>query len=236
MLPSSALLFVGNWRTGPAPQIQLPGLAGDTNAVNVVSPMPVVAPSPGPSDGFQITGRIVRVITFQSSFTEIGITGWMLRMFCVPLSGPKLRLVLFWNGTLIEIADRILRELRELRCAHLGGRGWACRHQRRAPRSSGHPARSGPNRHCSLHALREGIESNAVEESASTAAPARSAAHAPAWPCRRRSSRPARRSASRALRWDCRSNYRRSCQLFIAQTSPAGPTAMSVCICRPPPT
>ena len=24
-------------------------------------------------------------------------------MFCVPLSGPKLKLVLFWNGTLIRL-------------------------------------------------------------------------------------------------------------------------------------
>ncbi len=46
---------------------------------------------------------IVRVMMFQSSFTEIGITGWMLRMFCVPFSGPKLRLVLFWNGRLIRL-------------------------------------------------------------------------------------------------------------------------------------
>ena len=40
---------------------------------------------------------------FQSLLTEIGITGWMLRMFCVPFSGPKLRLVLFWNGRLIRL-------------------------------------------------------------------------------------------------------------------------------------
>ena len=66
--------------------------------MNTVSPMPVVELSPGPSDGFEITGTIVRVMIFQSLLTEIGITGWMLRMFCVPLSGPKLRFVLFWNG------------------------------------------------------------------------------------------------------------------------------------------
>jgi hypothetical protein len=81
----------------------LPGFAGDRNAVNVVSPMPVVDGSFGPSDGFQITGRMVRVMTFQSLLTSIGITGWMLRMFCVPFSGPKLRLVLFWNGRLIRL-------------------------------------------------------------------------------------------------------------------------------------
>jgi len=32
---------------------------------------------------------------FQSLFTSIGITGWMFRMFCVPDSGPVLKLVLF---------------------------------------------------------------------------------------------------------------------------------------------
>ncbi len=55
-----------------------------------------------PSAGIQITGTIVRVMTFQSGLTEIGMTGWMFSMFCVPFSGPKLRLVLFWNGTLIR--------------------------------------------------------------------------------------------------------------------------------------
>jgi hypothetical protein len=40
---------------------------------------------------------------FQFLFTSIGITGWMFRMFCVPDSGPVLKLVLFWNGTLIRL-------------------------------------------------------------------------------------------------------------------------------------
>ena len=50
--------------------------------------------------GSQTSGRMVRVITFQSSLIWIGITGWMLRMSCVPLFGPALKLVLFWNGML----------------------------------------------------------------------------------------------------------------------------------------
>ncbi len=65
--------------------------------------MPLVLSMPGPSEGIEITGTMVRVMMFQSSLTEIGITGWMLRMFCVPLSGPKLKLVLFWNGRLIRL-------------------------------------------------------------------------------------------------------------------------------------
>jgi hypothetical protein len=76
-------------------------LAGERNADTCRSPIPFVRSSPGPSAGIEITGRIVRVMMFQSLSTAIGITGWMLRMFCVPFSGPKLRLVLFWNGTLI---------------------------------------------------------------------------------------------------------------------------------------
>ena len=50
-----------------------------------------------------MTGTMVRVMMFHSSLTETGITGWMLRMFCVRLSGPTFRLVLFWNGTLIRL-------------------------------------------------------------------------------------------------------------------------------------
>jgi len=46
---------------------------------------------------------MVRVMIFHSSLTEIGITGWMLRTFWVFFSGPKLRLVLFWNGTLTRL-------------------------------------------------------------------------------------------------------------------------------------
>ena len=95
--------MVGSWTTGPAPQIHSPGLAGDRNAVNTVSPMPLVRRSPGPSDGIEITGRIVRVMMFHSLLIEIGTTGWMFRMFCVPFSGPKFRLVLFWKGRLIRL-------------------------------------------------------------------------------------------------------------------------------------
>ena len=50
--------------------------------------MPVVLPMSSPSDGIQITGTMVRVMMFQSLLIEIGITGWILRMFCVPRSGP----------------------------------------------------------------------------------------------------------------------------------------------------
>src|SRR6478735_2709909 len=88
LLPSSELLLVGSWITGPAPQIHLPGFAGERKAVTTISPTPLVLSMPGPNEGIEMTGNIVRVMMFQSLFTEIGITGWMLRMFCVPFSGP----------------------------------------------------------------------------------------------------------------------------------------------------
>src|SRR6187402_3227005 len=103
LLPSSELLFVGICTIGPAPQIHFPGLAGERKAVNSVSPTPLRESIPGPSEGIDTIGTIVRVMMFHSSLTEIGMTGWMLRMFCVPFSGPKLRLVLFWNGRLMRL-------------------------------------------------------------------------------------------------------------------------------------
>ena len=39
-------------------------------------------------------GRIVRVIRFKPPKLN-GITGWMLRTFCLRSNGPMLRLVLF---------------------------------------------------------------------------------------------------------------------------------------------
>ena len=101
--------------------------------MNAVSPRPSVRSSPGPSDGFQITGTIVRVMTFHSSFTEIGITGWMLRMFCVPFSGPKFRLVLFWNGRLIRLPTGFCASLARSSVLICGVRG---RHCQRGERKS----------------------------------------------------------------------------------------------------
>jgi hypothetical protein len=80
-LPSFALLRVGAWVIAPTPQIQLPGFAGERNAVNCRSLIPLTLLSFGLRAGSQTTGKMVRVIMFQSSFTEIGMTGWMLRMF-----------------------------------------------------------------------------------------------------------------------------------------------------------
>src|SRR5262245_40207433 len=51
LLPSSALLLVGICTAGPTPQMNLPGLAGERNAVKVVSPMPLVRCRPGRATG-----------------------------------------------------------------------------------------------------------------------------------------------------------------------------------------
>jgi hypothetical protein len=64
-----------------------------------------------------MTGTIVRVMTFQSGLTEIGMTGWMFSMFCVPFCGPKLRL--YCSGTdADQVTDRVLGQLGELLGAH----------------------------------------------------------------------------------------------------------------------
>ena len=73
---------------GPTPQITPPGFAGERKAVIVRSPSPVV-PAPPLKLGWLTMGRMVRVMTFQSSVTCRGMTGWMLRTFWVPLfPGP----------------------------------------------------------------------------------------------------------------------------------------------------
>ena len=53
--------------------------------------MPLVLLWPGENPGREMMGRIVRVMMFQSSLIEIGITGWMLSTFCVPSEGPTLK-------------------------------------------------------------------------------------------------------------------------------------------------
>ncbi len=53
-----------------------------------MSPRPLTLLPVGESAGIQTTGRIVRVMTFHSLSTWSGMTGWMFRMSCVPVSGP----------------------------------------------------------------------------------------------------------------------------------------------------
>ena len=102
--PVKGEVAVGNEATGPTPQIRSPGFLGDRNAVRVRSPSPVV-PDPPVKLGWLTMGRIVRVMTFQSSVTCSGMTGWMLRTFCVPVfPGPYPRPMSSWNGMLIMSA------------------------------------------------------------------------------------------------------------------------------------
>lgn len=62
--------------------------AGERKAVIVRSPSPVV-PAPPVKLGWLTMGRMVRVMTFQSSVTCSGMTGWKLRTFCGPwFPGP----------------------------------------------------------------------------------------------------------------------------------------------------
>ena len=66
-----------------------PGFFGEKNRLWVMSPRPDCSPD-GPAMSFcQMTGRMVREIMFQSSFSEIGMTGWMLSVTLSPSFGPN---------------------------------------------------------------------------------------------------------------------------------------------------
>lgn len=104
------LALVGIWTTGPVSQIHVPGLAGDRNAVKSVSPMPSLLSMSGPTEGGWITGTMVRAMTFQSLLAEVGITGWMLRVFCVSFSGPDVQTGVVLQRQAGQVADRVLRE------------------------------------------------------------------------------------------------------------------------------
>jgi hypothetical protein len=54
-------------------------------------------------------GKMVRVMMFQSSLIEVGITGWMLSTFCVRSSGPTLKYAFSWNGTLTRLPKGFAR-------------------------------------------------------------------------------------------------------------------------------
>jgi len=41
---------------------------------------------------------------FRPLLSSSGTTGWTFRMFCVPFSGPALKLVFFWKGALTRWA------------------------------------------------------------------------------------------------------------------------------------
>src|SRR5215475_8927694 len=73
-VPRMGSLADGMVKTGPTPQISLPGLAGDKKSDWVMSPIPLVLLFITGS-GWLINGTMVREITFQSSFNCIGTTG-----------------------------------------------------------------------------------------------------------------------------------------------------------------
>ena len=118
--------------------------------MKTVSPMPLVLSMSGPSEGMETTGTMVRVMMFQSLPTEIGITGWMLRTFCVPFSGPKLRFVLFWNGTLIRLPTGFCASFASSSALSSARAGAAADQHRRAEGGS-EPNCFGLRVHASLH-------------------------------------------------------------------------------------
>src|SRR5713101_8674934 len=105
--PTFTEVAVGKVATGPMPQINFPGFAGDRNAVKLMLLRPKLSLPPAVKLGCDISGMIVRVMRFQSWLKVIGTTGWMLRTFWVLpllLGGPFPKLVLFWNGALTTLA------------------------------------------------------------------------------------------------------------------------------------
>src|SRR5450631_1627584 len=65
--PTRGDVAVGNDTTGPIPQMNsVPAPAGERKAVNVMSPRPVVPPTPASGLGWVMMGMIVRVMTFSS--------------------------------------------------------------------------------------------------------------------------------------------------------------------------
>jgi hypothetical protein len=55
------------------------GSLGEKKKLGLRSPSPPLRPLSIVIGGCEITGRIQRVIRFQSSLSLIGMTGWMLR-------------------------------------------------------------------------------------------------------------------------------------------------------------
>ena len=78
-LPSRQSVAVGRVNVGPMPQMIAPGFAGDRNSDGLMSPSPQALPEmlfgPVNSEGWLMTGTMVRVIRFHSWFSLMGITG-----------------------------------------------------------------------------------------------------------------------------------------------------------------
>jgi hypothetical protein len=64
--------------------------AGEKKKLCVMSPRPLCEPDLPATSLCSMSGTIVREITFQSSSSVIGMTGWMLSRNCWPSAGPTL--------------------------------------------------------------------------------------------------------------------------------------------------
>ena len=72
---------------GPTPRT-IPSIFGEKKKVCSVSPNPICSPTPGADSVWEITGTMVRMIRFQSSFRCSGTTGWTLSVTRSPSEGP----------------------------------------------------------------------------------------------------------------------------------------------------
>src|SRR5262245_12458070 len=70
-----------------------------------------------------MTGRMVRVMRFQCSLIENGITGWMLAVYFMAWAGPMPKSQLFWMGTLMRLATGFWSFLASSACSSLAAAG-----------------------------------------------------------------------------------------------------------------
>src|SRR5260370_33133217 len=77
--PTFTEVAVGKVATGPTPQTNFPGFAGDRNAVKLMLLRPKLPLPPAVKLGCETSGMIVRVMRFPWSVKVIETTGWMLR-------------------------------------------------------------------------------------------------------------------------------------------------------------
>ena len=86
-VPRNGSAVEGRLKTGPTPQMNPRGCAGEKKNEARMSLTPNVAAPPATSGGWLTSGVITRAMRFHFGFRVNGTTGWMLRMKRVFLFG-----------------------------------------------------------------------------------------------------------------------------------------------------
>ena len=74
-LPRNGSDVVGSENTGPSPQTNRRGTAGERNIDSTMSLVPAVVEPPDTRGGWLTNGRMNRVMRFHSEFSDVGMTG-----------------------------------------------------------------------------------------------------------------------------------------------------------------